>query len=70
MKTMLFLAKKADLKGKVGVSFGAFGLSGETPDCIFNTMRNIFQMNIVSGALRLKSTYTMVARQVAQDFGT
>ncbi len=55
MKTMLFLAEKANMEGKVGGSFGAFGWSGEAPGRIFDTMTNIFKMDMVSGPLRLKS---------------
>ena len=44
MKTMLFLAEKAGLEGKVGGSFGAFGWSGEAPDRIFGTMEHIFKI--------------------------
>ncbi len=51
MKTMLFLAEKANLKGKVGGAFGAFGWSGEAPDRIYSTMVNVFKMNMVSGHL-------------------
>ncbi len=47
MKTMLFLAEKASLEGKVGGAFGAFGWSGEAPDRIFDTMKNIFKMDMV-----------------------
>ncbi len=56
MKTLLFLAEKANLEGKVGGAFGAFGWSGEAPDRIFNTMKNIFKMEMTSDPLRLKST--------------
>jgi flavodoxin len=35
MKTLLFMAEKAELEGKVGGAFGAFGWSGEAPDRIF-----------------------------------
>jgi len=55
MKTMLFLAEKADLEGKIGGAFGAFGWSGEAPDRIFDTMKNIYGMNMVGAPLRLKS---------------
>ena len=44
MKTLLFLAEKAELEGKVGGAFGAFGWSGEAPDRIYDTMKNIFNM--------------------------
>ena len=69
MKTMLFLAEKAGLEGKVGGAFGAFGWSGEAPDRIFNTMKNIFKMDMVSGPLRLKSSSLGGGTQVAQDYG-
>ena len=69
MKTMLFLAEKANLEGKVGGAFGAFGWSGEAPDRIFDTMKNIFKMNMVSGSLRLKSASLGGGTQMAQDYG-
>jgi flavorubredoxin len=69
MKTMLFLAEKADLEGKVGGAFGAFGWSGEAPDRIFDTMKNIFKMNMVSGPLRLKASSLGGGIQMAQDYG-
>ena len=49
-KQLLFLADKVNLKGKVGGAFGAFGWSGEAPDRIFNTMRHILGMDMVSEA--------------------
>jgi len=69
MKTMLFLAEKAGLEGKIGGAFGAFGWSGEAPDRIFNTMKNIFNMSMVSGPLRLKSSSLGGGIQMAQDYG-
>jgi flavorubredoxin len=69
MKTMLFLAEKAPLEDKVGGSFGAFGWSGEAPDRIFDTMANIFKMNMVSGPLRLKSASLGGGIQMAQGYG-
>ena len=69
MKTMLFLAEKVNLEDKVGGSFGAFGWSGEAPGRIFETMTNIFKMNMVSGPLRLKSASLGGGTQMAQDYG-
>ena len=69
MKTMLFLAEKANLEGKVGGSFGAFGWSGEAPDRIYDTMKNIFKMDMVSDPLRLKSASLGGGTQMAQDYG-
>jgi len=69
MKTLLFLSEKADLDGKVGGAFGAFGWSGEAPDRIFDTMKNVLKMEMVSGALRLKSASLQGGIQMAQDYG-
>ena len=69
MKTLLFMAEKAELEGKVGAAFGAFGWSGEAPDRIFETMKNIFKMNMVSIPLRLKSANLGGGLKMAQDYG-
>jgi flavorubredoxin len=69
MKTMLFLAEKVDLQGKVGGSFGAFGWSGEAPGRIYDTMDNIFKMDMVSGPLNLKSSSLGGGIKMAQDYG-
>jgi flavorubredoxin len=69
MKTFLFLAEKAGLSGKAGGAFGAFGWSGEAPERIYQTMKNIFNMNMVSDTLRLKSVTLGGGLQMAQDYG-
>lgn len=69
MKTFLFLCEKAPLEGKIGGSFGAFGWSGEAPDRIFDTMKNIYKMDMVKGPLRLKSSSLGGGMQMAQDYG-
>ena len=69
MKTLLFLAEKANLEAKVGGAFGAFGWSGEAPDRIFNTMKNIFKMAMTSDPLRLKSSSLGGGLEMAQDYG-
>jgi flavorubredoxin len=69
MKQILFLAEKATLAGKIGGAFGAFGWSGEAPDRIFDTMKNIFKMEMVTGPLRLKSSRLDGAIRMAQDYG-
>ena len=69
MKTLLFLAEKAGLEGKVGGAFGAFGWSGEAPERIYQTMRNIFRMDMVSGPLMLKSADLGGGIRMAQDYG-
>jgi flavorubredoxin len=69
MKTFLFLAEKAELEGKAGGAFGAFGWSGEAPERIYGTMKNIFKMNMVGDPLRLKSMALGGGTQMAQDYG-
>jgi flavorubredoxin len=69
MKTMLFLAEKVNLEGKVGGSFGAFGWSGEAPGRIYDTMANIFKMDMVGGPLKLKSASLGGGIQMCQDYG-
>ena len=69
MKTLLFLAEKANLDGKVGGAFGAFGWSGEAPDRIFGTMEHIFKMKMVGAPLRLKSSSLGGGTQMAQEYG-
>jgi flavorubredoxin len=69
MKTLLFMAEKAELGNKIGGAFGAFGWSGEAPDRIFGTMENIFLMDMVTGPLRLKNSTLGGGVQMAQDYG-
>ena len=69
MKTFLFIAEKADLEGKVGGSFGAFGWSGEAPGRIYDTMENIYKMDMVGGPLILKSSSLGGGIIMAQDYG-
>ncbi len=69
MKTFLFLAEKAELEGKVGGAFGAFGWSGEASDRIYGTMKNIFKMKLVGDHLRLKSFSLGGGTQMAQEYG-
>ena len=69
MKTLLFLAEKSDLAGKVGAAFGAYGWSGEAPGRIYDTMLNIFKMNMVTEPLMLKSSSLGGGITMAQDYG-
>jgi flavorubredoxin len=69
MKTFLFKVEKANLEGKVGASFGAFGWSGEAPGRIYDTMKNIYKMNMVSGPLMLKTAMLGGGIQMAQGYG-
>ena len=48
MKTFLFLVEKAKLNGKVGGAFGSYTHSGDAPKYIFDTMENVFKMDMTS----------------------
>ena len=69
MKTFLFLAEKADLADKAGGAFGAHGWSTEAQERIYQTMKTVFKMNMVSGPLLLKSAQLGGGLQMAQDYG-
>jgi len=69
MKSMLFMAEKANLDEKIGGAFGSYGWSGEAPDRIYQTMKNIFNMKMVNSALRIKSPASLGDAQLAQAYG-
>ena len=69
MKTFLFLAERAGLIDKKGGAFGSFGWSGEAAERIFDTMKNVFGMDMVSGPLMLKSSAVDGGIKVAQAYG-
>lgn len=55
VKTFLFLAEKADLKGKLGGAFGSYSHEGNAPGMILDTMQYIFNMEPFElGAFKLK----------------
>ncbi len=69
MKSFLFLAERVDLKGKVGGAFGSYGWSGEAAERIFDTMKNIYGMNMVSSPLMLKTASIGGGIKMAHDYG-
>lgn len=69
MKTLLFLAERANLEGKIGGAFGAFGWSGEACDRIYDTMKHVLKMDMIGTPLRLKSSSLGGGIQMAQDYG-
>jgi len=69
MKQILFIAERAELKGKPGSSFGAYGWSGEAPGRIFDTMQHVYGMKMVSGPLMLKASWVGGGNKAAQDYG-
>ena len=53
----------------MGGAFGAYGWSGEAAERIFDTMKNIFKMEMVSVPLMLKTVAVEGGIKVAQDYG-
>ncbi|MCD4675612.1 MAG: nitric oxide synthase [Desulfobacula sp.] len=69
MKQILFIAERAELNGKPGGAFGAYGWSGEAPGRIFETMENVYGMKMVSGPLMLKASWVEGGIQASQEYG-
>ncbi len=69
MKTFLFLAGQADLRGKRGAAFGSYGWSGEAAERIFETMKHIYGMEMVASPLMLKTGSVEGGIKAAQAYG-
>jgi len=69
MKTFLFRLEKAELKGKVGAAFGAYGWSGEAVGMISETMKHIFGMDVVEPAVKLSGSVDGVGKAEYQALG-
>ncbi len=72
MKRFLFLAKKADLKGKIGGAFGSYTHSGDAAKIIFDTMENVYEMNMTdlgSFLITEKVVGTGEGDKACQDYG-
>ena len=69
MGKMLKLAKEANLKGKVGGAFGAYGWSGEAPEKIYDIMKNTFGMDMVESFLKLKPEEIEDNKEEARVYG-
>jgi flavorubredoxin len=68
-RQLLSLAEDADLKGRVGGAFGAFGWSGEATDVIFETMGRTLGMDMVSEPLRIQSAIAEEDCESAREYG-
>ncbi len=69
MKQLLFIAERAELKGKPGGAFGAYGWTGEAQVRIFGTMQHIYKMKMVAGPLMLKASWVEGGVAAAQEYG-
>ncbi|MFH2058735.1 MAG: flavodoxin domain-containing protein [Pseudomonadota bacterium] len=70
MKQILFISERAELEGKPGGAFGAYGWSGEAPGRIYDTMEHIFKMKMVPGGpLMLKASWVEGGLKACQEYG-
>ena len=72
MKTFLFLAKKANLEGKLAGAFGSYTHSGDAPAIIFDTMQYVYKMEPFElGSFNLKEAVveTSEGMRSCQDYG-
>jgi len=69
MKTFLFEMEKADLKGKVGAAFGSYGWSGESVQMMTDTMKHIFEMNVIEPGLKILRRPSESGLKQCQEFG-
>ena len=72
MKTLLFLARKANLEGKLGGAFGSYTHDGNAPAMIFDTMQYVFKMEpFVLGPFNLLEAKVAISEglHACQDYG-
>jgi len=69
MKTFLFEMEKADLKGKVGTAFGSYGWSGESVQMMTDTMKNIFEMDVIEPGLKVLRRPGESSLKQCREFG-
>jgi flavodoxin len=72
MKTFLFLARKAELEGKLAGAFGSYTHSGDAPAIIFDTMQYVYKMEPSElGSFNLKEAVveTSEGMRACQDYG-
>ena len=69
MKKFLFKMEKVDLKGKVGASFGSFGWSGESVGMLNDTMKHIFEMEVIEPGLKIKRKPDKDGLKKCKEFG-
>jgi flavodoxin short chain len=69
MKSFLFEIRKVNLKGKVGAAFGPYAWSGESVQMMTDTMKHIFQMNVIEPGLKLLQRPERSDMEACVEFG-
>ena len=72
VKTFLFLARKANLAGKLAGAFGSYTHSGDAPAMLFDTMRYVYKMRpfeLNSFNMKEDLIETNEGMRACQDYG-
>jgi flavodoxin len=72
MKTFLFLARQANLEGKLAGAFGSYTHSGDAPAVILDTMQYVYMMQpfeLSSFKLKEDMVETREGMKACQDYG-
>ncbi|MFC1870833.1 flavodoxin domain-containing protein [Chloroflexota bacterium] len=72
MKTFLFLARRANLEGKLAGAFGSYTHSGDAPGMILETMQYVYKMepfNLGSFNMKEAVVETTEGSRACQDYG-
>ena len=72
VKTFLFMAKKANLEGKLAGAFGSYTHSGDAPNMVLETMEYVYKMepfNLQSLNQLEKDVGTQEGIKTCQDYG-
>ena len=72
IKILLFLARKANLEGKLGGAFGSYTHDGNAPAMIFDIMQYVFKMEpFVLGPVKLLEAKVAISEglHTCQDYG-
>jgi flavodoxin short chain len=69
MKTFLFEMRKANLKGKIGAAFGPYSWSDKSVKMLTDTMKHVFQMNVIEPGLNLQQRPERSDMEPCVEFG-
>jgi flavodoxin short chain len=69
MKTFLFDMRKANLKGKIGAAFGPYSWRDKSVEMLTETMRHVFQMNVIEPGLYLQQRPEKSDMEACVEFG-
>jgi flavorubredoxin len=69
VKNFLFKLEQANLKGKIGCSFGAWGWSGEAVEMVSETMQHILEMDVFQPPDKLEGKASTFGLEQHRELG-